>query len=146
VAGYGILLLSLVCLIAIGARFTPEQQDAVDFFLARRRVPWWAACLSFLATEISAVTLIAVPATAYSENWQYFEFFVARAWQRSSWGSCSSRPSTATTARRSMSFWAIDSGGPLSLWAPSSSLVTRLFDSGVRLMAACLAVSILFLC
>jgi solute:Na+ symporter, SSS family len=47
-----------------------------DFFLARRRVPWWAACLSFLATEISAVTIISVPATAYSENWEYAQFFV----------------------------------------------------------------------
>jgi len=31
-------------------------------------VPWWAACLSFLATEIGAVTIISVPATAYSEK------------------------------------------------------------------------------
>ena len=39
-------------------------------------MPWWAACLSFLATEISAVTIISVPATAYSENWEYAQFFV----------------------------------------------------------------------
>ena len=39
-------------------------------------MPWWAAFLSFLATEISAVTIISVPATAYSENWEYFQFFV----------------------------------------------------------------------
>ena len=38
--------------------------------------PWWAACLSFLATEISAVTIISVPATAYSENWEYAQFFI----------------------------------------------------------------------
>ena len=48
----------------------------MDFFLARRRVPAWAVCLSFLATEISAVTIISVPATAYSENWEYVQFFV----------------------------------------------------------------------
>ncbi len=51
--------------------YTKRQHDTVDFFLARRRVPAWAACLSFLATEISAVTIISVPATAYSENWEY---------------------------------------------------------------------------
>src|SRR3972149_4165638 len=73
---YAVLSLVLACLIGIGVRFTREQRDTVDFFLARRRVPWWAACLSFLATEISAVTIISVPATAYSENWQYFQFFV----------------------------------------------------------------------
>ena len=73
---YAVLTGSLVVLLAIGVRFTREQRDTVDFFLARRRVPWWAACLSFLATEVSAVTIISVPATAYSENWEYAQFFV----------------------------------------------------------------------
>src|SRR3972149_748228 len=39
---YAVLSLVLACLIAIGVRFTREQRDTVDFFLARRRVPWWA--------------------------------------------------------------------------------------------------------
>src|SRR2546429_4234368 len=73
---YAVLLVSLVVLVAIGVAFTGRQRDTADFFLARRRVPWWAACLSFLATEISAVTIISVPATAYSENWEYAQFFV----------------------------------------------------------------------
>jgi Na+/proline symporter len=62
--------------VAIGVALGREQHDTVDFFLARRQVPWWAACLSFLATEISAVTIISVPATAYAENWEYVQFFV----------------------------------------------------------------------
>ncbi len=73
---YAVLLVSLAILVAIGLVFTRRQHDTSDFFLARRRVPWWAACLSFLATEISAVTIISVPATAYSENWEYVQFFV----------------------------------------------------------------------
>jgi solute:Na+ symporter, SSS family len=73
---YAVLTASLLVLLAIGTRFAREQRDTVDFFLARRRVPWWAACLSFLATEVSAVTIISVPATAYSENWEYAQFFV----------------------------------------------------------------------
>ena len=73
---YVVLAASLGVLLFIGFRLTGEQRDTVDFFLARRRVPSWAACLSFLATEISAVTIISVPATAYSENWEYAQFFV----------------------------------------------------------------------
>jgi Na+/proline symporter len=72
---YAVLLASLVLLLAIGSRFA-RQRDTADFFLARRHIPWWAAALSFLATEISAVTIISVPATAYSENWEYVQFFV----------------------------------------------------------------------
>src|ERR1044071_2468495 len=55
----------------MGGAFTRQQHDTVDFFLARRGVPRWAAALSFLATEISAVTIISVPATAYSEKGEY---------------------------------------------------------------------------
>src|SRR4030065_1552974 len=73
---FAILAASLAFLVAIGGAFTRQQRNTSDFFLARRRIPWWAACLSFLATEISAVTIISVPATAYSENWEYAQFFV----------------------------------------------------------------------
>src|SRR3989475_6444564 len=73
---YAVLAGSLIVLLAIGVSFTRQQRDTVDFFLARRQVPWWAACLSFLATEGSRVTIISVPATAYSENWEYAQFFV----------------------------------------------------------------------
>ncbi|HEV8586214.1 MAG TPA: sodium/solute symporter [Methylomirabilota bacterium] len=73
---YAVLVVSLGVLVVIGVIFSTRQRDTSDFFLARRRVPWWAACLSFLATEISAVTIISVPAIAYSENWEYVQFFV----------------------------------------------------------------------
>jgi SSS family solute:Na+ symporter len=74
---YAVLAGSLLVLLAIGGAFAREQRDTLDFFLARRRVPWRAARLSFLATEVSAATIIsAVPATAYSENWEYAQFFV----------------------------------------------------------------------
>src|SRR5712692_8464940 len=73
---YTVLVGSLALLVSIGLALSREQHDTVDFFLARRRVPWWAACLSFLATEISAVTIISVPAIAYSENWEYVQFFI----------------------------------------------------------------------
>src|SRR4029434_7622318 len=73
---YAVLFVSLIALVAIGGAFTRRQKDTSDFFLARRHIPCGAACLSFLATEISAVTIISVPATAYSENWQYVQFFI----------------------------------------------------------------------
>src|SRR4029453_2672625 len=73
---YAVLFLSLAALVAIGGAFTRRQRAPPLFFPPRRHIPWWAACLSFLATEISAVTIISVPATAYSENWQYVQFFI----------------------------------------------------------------------
>ena len=140
---YAVLFLSLAFLIAVGLRFTREQRDTVDFFLARRRVPWWAACLSFLATEISAVTIISVPATAYSENWEYFQFFVG-----------SSLAKLAVAFLFIPAFYRYDCttiyeflghrfGRATQVAGSCFFFVTRLLGSGVRLMAACLAVSIL---
>src|SRR5260370_19672270 len=64
--------------IMLGLGYWKGQGQATtrDFFLAHRQIPWWAACLSFVATEVSAVTLISVPATAYMENWEYAQFFI----------------------------------------------------------------------
>jgi len=140
---YAILLGSLLALIAIGGVFSGEQRGTADFFLARRRIPWWAACLSFLATEISAVTIIAVPATAYSENWEYAQFFVG-----------SSLAKLAVAYLFIPAFYRYDCTtiyeflrhrfGPASQVTGSVFFfITRLLGSGVRLMAAALAVAVL---
>jgi len=68
---YSVLLLLLVLMIVVGIYFGREEKSTNDFFLGGRKIPWWAACLSLVATEISAVTLISVPAIAYMENWEY---------------------------------------------------------------------------
>ncbi len=140
---YAVLAASLTVLLAIGFWFTRRQRDTVDFFLARRRVPGWAACLSFLATEISAVTIISVPATAYSENWEYAQFFVG-----------SSLAKWAVAFLFIPAFYRYDVttiyeflrhrfGRASQVTASLFFFVTRLLGSGVRLMVAALAVSIL---
>jgi len=63
---YAVVAAAISILLVIGFAGIRRQHDTVDFFLARRSVPAWAACLSFVATEISAVTILSVPATAYS--------------------------------------------------------------------------------
>jgi solute:Na+ symporter, SSS family len=140
---YVVVVASLALLVAIGVVFSRQQRDTVDFFLARRRVPWWAASLSFLATEVSAVTIISVPATAYGENWEYFQFFVG-----------SSLAKFAVAFLFIPAFYRFDCttiyeflrhrfGQWTQVTASIFFFATRLAGSGVRLMAAALAVSIL---
>jgi SSS family transporter len=140
---FAVLAASLLALLAIGVLFSRRQRDTIDFFLARRRVPWWAACLSFLATEISAVTIISVPATAYSENWQYVQFFVG-----------SSLAKLAVAFLFIPAFYRHDVttiyeflkdrfGRASQVTASIFFFVTRLTGSGARLTATALAVSIL---
>jgi SSS family transporter len=140
---YAVLFLSLACLIAIGVRFTSEQRDTADFFLARRRVPWWAACLSFLATEISAVTIISVPATAYSENWEYLQFFVGSSLAKFAVAFLFIPAFYAYNCTTIYEFLGYRFGQATQVTGSIFFFITRLLGSGVRLMAACLAVSIL---
>src|SRR3972149_5099394 len=144
---YAVLSVVLACLIAIGVRFTREQRDTVDFFLARRRVPpggpGGPAFLSFLATEISAVTIISVPATAYSENWQYFQFFVGSSLAKFAVAFLFIPAFYAYNCTTIYEFLGYRFGRATQFTRSLFFFVTRLLGSGVRLMAACLAVSIL---
>ena len=140
---YAVLTGSIVVLLAIGFGFTRRQHDTVDFFLARRRVPGWAACLSFLATEISAVTIISVPATAYSENWEYVQFFVGSSiakWLVAFLFIPAFYRYDVTTIYE---FLAHRFGPASQVTASIFFFITRLLGSAVRLMVAALAVSIL---
>jgi solute:Na+ symporter, SSS family len=140
---YAVVFVSLTILVAIGTRFTRQQHDTTDFFLARRRVPWWAACLSFLATEISAVTIISVPATAYSENWEYVQFFVGSSLAKLAVAFLFIPAFYRHDVTTIYEFLALRFGRATQVTASIFFFVTRLAGSGVRLMVAALAVSIL---
>jgi solute:Na+ symporter, SSS family len=142
-ADFSVLGALLAAMVLIGARLKKQQASTSDFFLGGRRVPWWAACLSFVATEVSAVTIISVPATAYMENWEYLQFFI---------GSAAARLIIAYLFIPA--FYKFDCvtiyeflghrfGALTQATASGFFFVTRLLGSGVRFMAACLAVSVL---
>ena len=101
---YSLVLLLLGLLIFVGIYFGREEKTTDDFFLGGRKIPWWAACLSFVATEISAVTLIAVPAVAYMENWEYAQFFIGSFLARLVIAFCLSQLFTTITAPPFMNF------------------------------------------
>jgi SSS family solute:Na+ symporter len=140
---YAVLVAVLIALLAIGGAFSRQQHDTVDFFLARRRVPWWAAALSFLATEISAVTIISVPATAYSENWEYFQFFVGSSLAKLAVAFLFIPAFYKHEVTTIYEFLAYRFGVASQVTASIFFFITRLAGSGVRLMAASLAVAIL---
>ena len=61
-------------LIGIGIYFSRKNNSAEDYFLAGRRVVWWAAGLSIFSTMLSAITYLSIPAKAYATNWTWFIF------------------------------------------------------------------------
>ncbi len=72
IINYTFLTLYLVGIVYLGFYFSKREKGTDDYFLAGRRVPWWAAGLSLLGTGLSAVTYIAHPALTFSTDWFYF--------------------------------------------------------------------------
>jgi SSS family solute:Na+ symporter len=61
---------------AAGLWFGRKEKDTNDFFLGGREMPWAAVMFSILATEISALTFIGVPADSFKTNYIYFQFAI----------------------------------------------------------------------
>jgi len=130
-------------LLLISYFFGRQENDTAEFFLGNRKIPPLVACLSFVAAETSAVTIVSIPATAYEENWEYIQFFLGLA-----------------AARILVAFLFIPvfyrynclsiyeflrhRFGPQTQYAGSVFfLITRLIAAGVRLYAASLGVSLI---
>lgn len=69
---YAVLALYLALMLAVGIHFARRGATTDDFFLAGRKIPWWAAGLSVFGTQLSAITFMAIPATAYGSDWRRF--------------------------------------------------------------------------
>lgn len=61
----------LLGIVLLGVFFARRERTADDFFLAGRRIPWWAAGLSIYATQLSAITYVSVPAKAFMDDWVF---------------------------------------------------------------------------
>jgi SSS family transporter len=66
---YLALISYLVVIVGIGAYFSRRENTTDNYFLAGRRVPWWAAALSIFSTHLSAVTFMGIPAAAFKTDW-----------------------------------------------------------------------------
>lgn len=69
------LVIGLYFLLTIGISVLVSRKSSSnteDYFLAKGKIPWWAAGLSIFGTTLSALTFIAVPAKTYATDWVYF--------------------------------------------------------------------------
>src|SRR5437667_1601532 len=63
---YAVLLAYLVGITIFGTLFRRSQRTVKDYFLGGKNIPWVVISLSIVATETSTLTLVGVPALAYS--------------------------------------------------------------------------------
>ncbi|WAE76038.1 sodium:solute symporter [Streptomonospora nanhaiensis] len=60
-----VIVVYLLCSAWLGLRLSGRQRNTRDYFIGGRNLPWWAVCLSVVATETSALTVISLPGVAY---------------------------------------------------------------------------------
>jgi len=65
---FAILLSYLAIVLYIGSRSARRQKSLEDFFLAGRSVPWWAAGISIIAADMSAISYVGAPAWAFQKD------------------------------------------------------------------------------
>jgi solute:Na+ symporter, SSS family len=70
---YGVLTVFLLANLLLGTWLGRGQRTINDYFLAGKKVPTWAICLSIVATETSTLTFIGAPAIAYAGNMTFLQ-------------------------------------------------------------------------
>ena len=77
-----IVIVYLVVVTVLGARFGKRQRTLHDYFLGGRQLPWWAIALSVVSAETSILTIISTPGIAYATDMGFlqlvFGYLVAR--------------------------------------------------------------------
>lgn len=68
---WGVLAAYLAASVAIGAAFYRRQRDTQDYLLAGRRMPWFPVAISIIATDLSAISYMGVPALVYQGDLKY---------------------------------------------------------------------------
>lgn len=77
-----VVIVYLVLVTLMGARFGKRQKTLRDYFLGDRQLPWWAIALSVVSAETSILTIISTPGIAYATDMGFlqlvFGYLVAR--------------------------------------------------------------------
>ena len=60
-----------------GLRRTKDSQHIEGYFLANRSIPWWAAGISVMATQLSAITMIGTTGQGYNDGLRFIQFYFA---------------------------------------------------------------------
>ena len=54
-----------------------KNEGMEGYFLANRRLPWWAIGLSVMATQASAITFIGTTGQAFDDGMEFVQFYLA---------------------------------------------------------------------
>ena len=72
---WAIIAAYLIWIVYDGLKRTRSTDQVEGYFLANRSLPWWAAGLSVMATQMSAITLVGTTGQAYADGMRFVQFY-----------------------------------------------------------------------
>ena len=60
-----------------GLKRTKDSDELDGYLLAKRSIPWWAAGISVMATQLSAITMIGTTGQGYTDGMRFIQFYFA---------------------------------------------------------------------
>jgi len=73
---FTIILVYLAGITVLGIWFRGRITTSSDYFLGGKNLPWWAVCMSVVATETSTLTFISIPGLAYATNLNFLQIAI----------------------------------------------------------------------
>jgi SSS family transporter len=70
-----LLTVFLVWIVFDGLRRTKDSHELDGYLLAKRSIPWWAAGISVMATQLSAITMIGTTGQGYTDGMRFVQFY-----------------------------------------------------------------------
>ena len=67
----------LAWMVRDGIRLSRRSKELEGFFLGGRSLPWWAAGLSVMATQLSAITMIGTTGQGYIDGMRFLQYYYA---------------------------------------------------------------------
>ena len=131
-------------ILAVGLWFGRGERSTFDYFLGGRRQHWVIVGLSIVATEVSALTFINVPADSFRGDWNYLQMY-AGAFLGRMLIVCLLLPAFFGGAVTTVYEYLGQRFGPWTRTTASLMFVaSRIIGSGIRLLAASMAIAVLF--
>jgi solute:Na+ symporter, SSS family len=70
-----LLVVFLIWIVFDGLRRTKDSHELDGYLLAKRSIPWWAAGISVMATQLSAITMIGTTGQGYEDGMRFVQFY-----------------------------------------------------------------------
>src|SRR6187397_1108564 len=72
-----VLIVFFAWIVYDGLKRTKDSHEIEGYFLAKRSIPWWAAGISVMATQLSAITMIGTTGQGYTDGFRFIQYYFA---------------------------------------------------------------------